>query len=182
MQSQNNIETYQYKVNQKFEDFEIRTYDSSLFTSVKLSGNQYKDMSRKGFRTLASYIFGDNKMNESIAMTSPVSMSLEDSMTMMFLVPKKYSKEDLPQPNNTKIEFRQEPNRKVAAIKFGGWANDRKIKKYREKLMEALDKEGIQYSNHFYFFGYNAPFEVFNRKNEIIVDLNNENEAKESLQ
>ena len=52
-----------------------------------------------------------------------------------------------------------------------GWANDAKIEKYKQQLKAALDAEGIKYSNRFYFFGYNAPFEVFNRKNEIIVEL-----------
>jgi len=37
-----------------------------------------------------------------------------------------------------------------------------------------LDAEGITYTNRFYFLGYNPPFEVFNRKNEIIVELQNE--------
>jgi hypothetical protein len=34
-----------------------------------------------------------------------------------------------------------------------------------------LDAEEIKYSNKFYFFGYNAPFEFFNRKNEVLVEL-----------
>lgn len=172
MKSQSNIETYDYKVEKKYDDFEIRTYDSSLFTSVKLEGNKYKKVSRKGFSMLAGYIFGANEKNEKIAMTSPVSMSLEDSTTMMFLVPKKYKKEDLPTPNQNQIEFHVEPIRRVAAISFGGWANDRKIEKYKSQLIKALDSEGIEYSTRFYYFGYNAPYEIFNRRNEIIVDLN----------
>ena len=109
--------------------------------------------------------------NEKIAMTSPVAMSLEDSMTMMFMVPKKFNKETLPQPNQSQIKFQQEPAKTVAAISFGGWANDEKIEKYKQKLIEALEAEGIVYSNRFYYLGYNPPFEFFNRKNEIIVEL-----------
>ena len=104
-------------------------------------------------------------------MTSPVSMSLKDSTTMMFMVPKKYKKETLPQPNLSKIKFKEEPAKTVAAINFNGWASDKKIKKYKQKLKEALDKEGRLYKNRFQFLGYNAPYEVFNRKNEIIVEL-----------
>lgn len=171
MNSQNDIETYPYKVEKEFKDFEIRTYEASLFTSVKLPSNNYKKMSSKGFSMLAGYIFGGNESNEKIAMTSPVSMSLEDSMTMMFLVPKKYKKEDLPNPNESNIEFKEEPAKKMAAISFGGWADDEKIEKYKQKLMSALDRGGIGYTNRFYFFGYNAPYEVFNRKNEIVIEL-----------
>ncbi|SDW30083.1 SOUL family heme-binding protein [Flavobacterium degerlachei] len=168
---QRNIESYPYVVNKKYDAFEIRSYEATLFTSVQLSGNKYKDASSKGFSILAGYIFGGNKKNEKIAMTSPVAMSLDDSMTMMFMVPKKFKKETLPQPNQSQIKFREEPAKTVAAISFGGWANDEKIEKYKQRLKSALDAEGIAYTNRFYFLGYNPPFEFFNRKNEIIVEL-----------
>ena len=168
---QRNIETYPYVVKKKYKQFEIRSYESTLFTSVRLSTKGYKNSSRKGFSMLAGYIFGNNERNEKIAMTSPVSMSLEDSTTMMFMVPKKFKKDMLPKPNQSGIEFREEPAKTVAAIRFSGWANETKIEKYKQNLKAALDAEGIKYSNQFYFFGYNAPYEVFNRKNEVIVEL-----------
>jgi len=138
---------------------------------VKLSTKGYKNSSSKGFSILAGYIFGNNDRNEKISMTSPVSMSLEDSTTMMFMVPRKFNKDMLPKPNQSGIAFKEEPAKTIAAISFGGWANDAKIEKYKQHLKAALDAEGIKYSNRFYFFGYNAPYEVFNRKNEIIVEL-----------
>ena len=169
--SQRNIETYPYTVYKKFDTFEIRQYEASLFTSVKLPLKKYKDASGKGFSILAGYIFGGNEANEKIAMTSPVAMSLEDSMTMMFLVPKKYSKASLPQPNQSQIEFREEPAKAVAAITFGGWANDEKIANYQNQLKTALTAEGIAFTQRFYFLGYNPPYEFFNRRNEVIVEL-----------
>jgi hypothetical protein len=168
---QKDIETYPYLVSKKYDVFEIRDYEASLFTSVKLSDNKYKDASGKGFSILAGYIFGGNKTNEKIAMTSQVSMSLEDSMTMMFMVPKKFKKETLPEPNQSRIKFREEPAKTIAAITFGGWANDEKIEHYKQKLKLALDAENIPYTNRFYFLGYNPPYEIFNRKNEVIVEL-----------
>ena len=174
LRGQRNIETYTYVVNKKYDTFEIRSYEATLFTSVKLSSKEYKDASSKGFSILAGYIYGKNERNEKISMTSPVAMSLEDSMTMMFMVPKKFKRETLPQPNQSQIEFREEPAKTVAAINFDGWADDEKIKKYKQKLKSALDAEGITYTNRFYFLGYNPPYEVFNRKNEIIVELQSE--------
>ena len=113
---QKNIETYSYVVTKKYDAFEIRNYEASLFTYVKLSGNKYRDESSKGFSILAGYIFGGNDKNEKIAMTSPVAMSLEDSMTMMFMVPKKFKKETLPKPDQSEIKFQEEPKKTVAAI------------------------------------------------------------------
>jgi len=174
MSGQKNIETYPYKVVKKYDLFEIRNYEASLFTSVKLSTQSYKDASSKGFSILGGYIFGGNDRNEKIAMTTPVAMSLQDSMTMMFLVPKKFNKKTLPQPNQSQIEFRDEPAKTVAAITFSGWANDERIGKYKAQLIAALEAKGIAYTNKFYFLGYNPPYEVLNRKNEIIVELQND--------
>jgi len=171
MRAQRNIETYTYKVKKKYDLFEIRTYEATLFTSVKLSTKGYKNSSSKGFSILAGYIFGNNDRNEKIPMTSPVSMSLEDSMTMMFMVPKEFNKDMLPKPNQPGIEFKEEPAKTFAAIRFSGWANDTKIEKYKQNLKTALDAKGISYTNRFYFFGYNAPYEVFNRINEVLVEL-----------
>jgi hypothetical protein len=171
LKSQKNIETYPYKVTKVYNNFEIRDYESTLFTSVKLSTKNYKESSSKGFSILAGYIFGDNDRNEKIAMTSPVAMTLEDSMTMLFMVPKKFEKETLPQPNQAEIVFKNEPAKTVAAITFNGWADDEKIERYKQDLKLALDTQKIPYTNRFYFLGYNAPYEVFNRKNEVIVEL-----------
>ncbi len=171
MNGQKNIEMYTYQVNKKYDTFEIRNYEATLFTSVKLSTKGYKNSSGKGFSILAGYIFGKNERNEKIAMTSPVAMTLEDSTTMMFMVPKELKKEMLPTPNHPEIAFKEEPAKTVAAIRFGGWANDKKIATYKQQLIAALDTEGIAYSDRFYFFGYNAPYEAFNRINEVIVEL-----------
>lgn len=171
MNAQKDIEQYPYKIVKTYDDFEIRNYEGALFTSVKLNTSDYDKTSSKGFSILAGYIFGGNEKEEKIAMTSPVAMTLEENSTMMFLVPKQYSKENLPKPNDASIEFKEMPAKKVAAITFGGWANDEKIESYKNKLIKALDKEGIPYTNNYFFLGYNAPMEVINRKNEIIVEL-----------
>lgn len=179
MRGQKDIETYPYKVVKKYSNFEIRNYEASLFTSIKLTTKEYKKASSKGFSILAGYIFGGNETNEEIAMTSPVAMTLEDSMTMMFMVPKKYKKETLPLPDEARIEFKEEPAKTVAAITFGGWSTDEKIEQYKSKLISALEAEGIPYTQRFYFLGYNPPYEVFNRKNEVIVEL--ERESMENI-
>jgi len=171
LNSQRNIETYAFTIIDSYETIEIRQYEASLFTSVQMPSNNYRKTSSKGFSVLAGYIFGGNDKEEKIAMTSPVAMSLKDSTTMLFLVPKKYTRDNLPVPNDSSIEFKDVPEKKVAAISFGGWANDSKIASFKKKLIDVLESKGIQYTDNFYFLGYNAPMEVFNRKNEIIVEL-----------
>jgi hypothetical protein len=165
------LETYPYTLIKKYDRFEIREYEASLFTSVQLPTASYRQASQKGFSILAGYIFGGNERKEKIAMTTPVAMSLEEEMRIMFLVPKKYEKASLPQPLESQIEFHEEPARTVAAIRFGGWASDQKIEQYKKRLITALEVEGIAYTNRFYFLGYNPPYRIFNRRNEVIVEL-----------
>lgn len=165
------IETYPYTTLQKYDRFEIRKYEASLFTAVNMKTDQYGQAANRGFSILAGYIFGGNKTKEKIAMTSPVAMTLEDSMTMMFMVPRSISKDKLPEPNQKQIEFREEPGKIVAALRFGGWASTKRIDKFKSKLTGALQAEGIAYRNKFYYLGYNPPYEIFGRKNEIIVEL-----------
>ena len=69
------------------------------------------------------------------------------------------------------IDSRKIESKKMAAITFGGWANDKKINLYKSKLISLLKSEGISFSDNFFFFGYNAPYEFFNRKNEVLVEL-----------
>lgn len=166
-------EQHSYKVIKKFDKFEIRQYDAALFSSVKLNKKGYKESSSEGFGILAGYIFGDNETNEKIAMTSPVVMELGDTSKMMFMVPKNYNLKNLPNPKNSKIVFEKEEEKIIAAIRFDGWADDEKIEKYKSILTDELVKEKLNYINKFTFLGYNPPYEVMNRRNEVVVELIN---------
>jgi hypothetical protein len=171
MSSSSDIEQHPYVVLERFEDFEIRQYAPALFSSVKMDANSYESTSSSGFRVLAGYIFGGNEESKSIAMTSPVRMEIGDSSKMSFMVPKAYTVETLPKPNNSKIYFESDSQKVMAAIEFGGWANDDKIKTYQEKLDELLTQKGYKHKGNFAYLGYNPPYQILNRRNEIVVEL-----------
>lgn len=164
-------EQHHYQVLKTYDKFEVRKYDAALFSSVKMNKKGYKENSSEGFRILAGYIFGDNETNEKIAMTTPVAMELGDTTKMMFMVPKNYDLDNLPNPKNKKIVFEKQAQKIMAAIRFDGWANDNKIEQYKNMLTQELAKEHIPHHNKFIFLGYNPPFEMTNRRNEVIVEL-----------
>jgi hypothetical protein len=166
-------EQHKYEVIKSYDKFEIRRYEPALFSSVILEKKGYKENSGEGFRILAGYIFGGNESNEKIAMTSPVSMELGDTSKMMFMVPESYQLENLPTPNNSKIVFEKKEEKIMAAIQFSGWADDEKIEKYKLILINELENEKLLSNGKFTFLGYNAPFELTNRRNEVIVELIN---------
>ena len=167
----NDIEMYPYEVLEEYPEFEIRRYDEANFSYVKLPRSDYRSMSGSGFRMLAGYIFGGNESGEKIAMTSPVAMNMEDSMTMMFMIPRDYDITQMPVPSNASVKFKTEPSKVVAAIRFGGWANDEKISDNAEKLKAMLQANGVDFDGSYSFLGYNPPYEVVNRRNEVIIPL-----------
>ncbi len=166
-------ETQAYKVLKKYDSFEVRKYEAALFTSVNLNTDTYDKTSGTGFRVLAGYIFGGNEENKKIAMTSPVSMELDDTSKMSFLVPAGLKMEDMPKPTNKDIYFETKEAKIMAAIEFGGWADDAKIESYKKKLVGELLKNNIQFIGKFAYLGYNPPFDLINRRNEIVVELVN---------
>jgi hypothetical protein len=169
--STSNTESYKYKVEKKFDGIEIREYENAMFINTKLNNDVYENISGNGFKTLAGYIFGGNSENKKIPMTSPVIVDMGVNREMNFMVPSNFQKEQLPTPNSSFIEFIQKEKHRSAAITFGGWANESKIQNYIEKLNETLEKKNIEHKGNFAFYGYNPPYEVLNRKNEVIVEL-----------
>ncbi|MCI1751757.1 MAG: heme-binding protein [Flavobacteriales bacterium] len=165
------IETYPYRVDKTYAGFEVRTYAKANFIYVTMDAKTYAEGSSKGFRTLAGYIFGGNDREQQIAMTSPVVMNMDSDVTMKFLVPAQYSLDELPKPSNGEVRFATENERTVAAITFGGFANDQKILEHKDELFQRLAAEGIQHSGQWSFLGYDPPFKLFGRKNEVVVEV-----------
>ena len=122
-------ETQSYKVLQTSKDFEIRLYPPATMATISMNAKSYKELSNPGFKKLASYIFGGNAENKSIAMTSPVHMEITDSTsTMSFVMPAEYEKDKLPQPNDAGIILSTSPEEYVDVLTFGGYASDKEIK------------------------------------------------------
>ena len=171
MRSTSKTESHAYTVLQSYSDFEIRKYQPALFSYVVMQSADYKTMSGQGFRTLAGYIFGGNQKNQQISMTSPVTMTMADSVTMKFKIPEGMDLENMPQPNDPNVRFAAEPEKTVAAITFDGWATDDRIAEFTQKLQDLLTKNNIAYTGNFSYLGYNPPYEIVNRRNEIVVEV-----------
>ena len=172
--STNRTEQVDYKVVKKLsKGVEIRKYEDLIVAYTKVSADNYGSVSSKGFRRIAGYIFGGNEGGESIAMTAPVQMNFADTSEMMFFMPKSYKTMDaLPVPNDSTVRIKEVKERTVAAIVFKGWASDKTIDEQKKNLVKVLDAEGIAYdANDFAYLGYNPPYQMANRRNEIIVTL-----------
>jgi hypothetical protein len=166
-------QTQAYKVIQVEKDFEIRFYPAMTMATITSSAKNYKELGSSGFKKLAGYIFGGNSTKQKIAMTSTVYMNINDSVsTMSFVMPAQYHKDNLPKPNNSEVKIETTANEYVAAITFGGFASTKDINENKQKLESALKAKSISYYGNFRYLGYNPPYQLFGRKNEIIVSVN----------
>ena len=173
LMSTNKTEEQKYTVILKDQDFEIRFYPSAMVATINSNAKTYKELSGPGFRKLAGYIFGGNETNTNISMTSPVHMEINDSVSSMsFVMPSSYNQENLPKPNNPNVIIQKTAEEYVAVIQFGGYASDKDMISYAEKLQGILKEKGITTYGHARYLGYNPPFQVVNRRNEIIVSVN----------
>ncbi len=164
-----NIEQYSYTVIRDYQSFEIRQYPKAIFAQTTLQGNTYRSEANSGFKTLAGYIFGGNESASKIAMTAPVAVKMGERMEMEFMMPAEYSLESLPKPSNPEITLYEKPEVTLAALRFGGFASDKKISRKINELKSLLEKQQIPFSGEFQYFGYNPPFQLFKRRNEIVV-------------
>lgn len=172
LMSATKTEEQKYTVVHKDKDFEIRYYPSATVATINSNAKTYKDLSGPGFRKLAGYIFGGNETNTSISMTAPVHMDINDSVsTMSFVMPSEYSEATLPKPNDPNVFITKTSDEYVAAIRFAGFASDKDLKVYSEKLKSILAGKGIATYGHYRFLGYNPPFQFIGRRNEIIVSV-----------
>ena len=167
----NKIETPKYTVLRTYDDFELRQYGSMILAQTVMKSNSYENTSSQGFRTVASYIFGGNEQNKKIAMTAPVIMEMGDDTKMSFVMPKEHSMESLPEPSSEDVEILKVSPKKYAVISFPGYANNKKIDKYAKKLLKSIKSEGLETVGNVKFMGYNAPWQVIGRKNEIAVEV-----------
>ena len=172
MVSVNKTEEQKYSVILKDQNFEIRFYPSATMATISSDAKTYKELSGSGFRKLAGYIFGGNEDETQIAMTSPVHMNVNDTLsTMSFVMPSSFTMDNLPKPIDSGVQLSTTDEEYVAVIRFGGFASDQDLKNYSGKLKTILKEKGIVTLGNPRYLGFNPPFQLVGRRNEIIISI-----------
>lgn len=176
-----------YTVIKSEEDFEIRRYESYIVAETVVSEAELESGSNEGFRRLAGYIFGGNRVKESISMTAPVTTArsqkiamtapvethkADSDMVMTFMMPSEYRMENLPEPTDPRVTLKEVPARTLAAIRFSGSWSEERFQEHTEMLMEWLRKQGMQVTGTPTIARYDPPWTPwFMRRNEILVEV-----------
>lgn len=186
------VEQADYTVVKKMNDYEIREYPAHIVAQTTVQGS-YGESMGNGFRIVAGYIFGGNtkkesiamtapvvaqkgevkKVSESIAMTAPVVATKEgDSQIISFGMPRSYTLETLPTPNDPRVKIVMIPAKKYAVLQFSWYRSDARVKSMQEKLLSELARDGVVAEGSVAYAGYNAPWTPpWMNRNEVLVEI-----------
>ncbi len=183
-----NVEQAEYSVLKKADGYEIRTYAPHIEAQTTVSGG-YEDALNEGFRIIAGYIFGGNTSNQkvamtapvteekasgtNIAMTAPVTSATEGDMRMVaFVMPKEYTLDTLPIPNDSRVKLVSMPERTMAVRSFSWYRSAARVEKMETVLLAALKRDGVSVIGAPTFAGYNAPWTPpWMVRNEVMVEV-----------
>jgi effector-binding domain-containing protein len=168
-------ETAPYEEIGKVENIELRKYPTlKVATVAGLNENE-------AFWILFRYITGNNRVKQKIEMTAPVITGETIEMTapvvsepgiMSFILPSQYAHEEIPEPIDTRIQIREIPHREVAVIRFKGYAREKSVEEEKKKLLETLQKNGIETTGAPFLMRYNSPMVPgILRRNEVGIEI-----------
>jgi hypothetical protein len=150
---------------------EIREYSALVVARTALSRRSLGGPANEGFRRVARYLFGGNDRSESMAMTAPVVMEMGEQPSLYFYMPFNRRLEDLPSTSDPGISLQTVPARTLGVMRFGGYAGDHDIEHYGSRLKQILQKEGWAAEGPLLYMGYNAPWTLVGRRNEVAFQV-----------
>jgi len=179
------IEEPKYEVIQKDGAFEIRKYAPILIAETSLDGDM-DEASNKGFRLIADFIFGNNKLadsnvNSKIAMTAPVTIEPQSSETNMqtakkwrihFVMPSQYTLDNIPKPKNDAITLKELPSKFFLVYSYS-WLNTlSRVQTKTDEALEWANRKGLKVIGAPQLSRYDPPWTppMFKR-NEIMLEI-----------
>ncbi len=182
-----NYEEPNYQTLFKENKFEVREY-SEILVAQSTSPGTYKESSEQNFERLAGYIFGKNKANEKMDMTTPVlqeqkpekmdmttpvfQQQSKANWTMTFVLPSQYNLETVPTPLDEKVTLKVLPTIKVATLQFNGRINESNLQKHTQILEDWVTQKSFTAVASHYSAAYDPPWTVpMLRRNEIHIPI-----------
>ncbi len=181
-----NIEIPSYQIILAEKNIEIRHYQPMIIAEVEMTGQRTEAIG-DGFRLLADYIFGNNTVKQSIAMTAPVQQqestkiamtapvqqqSTGESWKVSFVMPSEYTLDSLPTPNNERVILKEVSAKQFAVIRFSGTNSDENVKEHEKQLLEYVKANDIRVTGSPQYAFYNPPWTIPPlRRNEVMMEI-----------
>lgn len=99
----------------------------------------------RGFGLLSNYISGADEGEVKIEMTAPVVTSVADGRPFMaFVIPERFDLEGTPRPRDERVKIELVEGRRMAAVRFSGYATEESQRMNLAILEDALRNGGIE--------------------------------------
>lgn len=157
--------------------WEERLYVESNWVSTRMSGRDYNEATEEMFMRLFDYIEGANVKGIKIPMAAPVIMkaTIDNShsakffanFTMSFYLPYEYQNTTAPQPKSRNVFLWTMPESKMFVSSFDGYANEEKDVNHAKALAKELGERWAYDHGYLYTAGYNSPWQILGRHNEV---------------
>jgi len=168
---------------------EIRNYEASLWSSTVVLNTDLQDAEHDGFEKNFDYITGENSAKTDINMTSPVTTYIQPAQgpycstnfTVSFYVPYAFQPPNSPPPKPTDptVSLVEYPAMTVAVLSFEGFGEQDVVIAEAAELSKLLGQSGLTYDQENWFqAGYDPPFRVSGRHNEVWIQVYDTNVTK----
>ncbi len=181
------LEEPKFEVFKQLDTVEFRQYEPYVVAEVVLDATA-EDAGSRAFPILAGYIFGKNKGERKFAMTAPVTQmavptkmemtapvtqaAVQGGMRVQFVLPAGVTLESAPEPLDPRVQLRQVPARRWAAIRYSGTWSQSNDDEHLGKLQATLAAAGVATQGEPVLARYNSPMTPwFMRRNEIWIAL-----------
>jgi len=166
------VEHASFKLLMSEGQFELRLYEPMGVVMCRESD----DEGEYCFGRLFNYISGNNEESQKISMTSPVINSIGDEYTTTeFVMPVKFSIDDLPKPNDQTLKVKQVPKRQLAVITFSGKVDSKVINEKKRLLNEWIKDKKWIITGKMELARYDPPYiPYFMRHNELMIEVKND--------
>ena len=173
--SQSSAESIPYSIKGSTGQIEFRHYPELVLATVDTTEDN------EGFNLLFAYISGSNKPQEKIPMTAPVITSqkipmtapvVSDAASMSFVMPAGTTREETPDPLDSRVRIVTQPERDIAVIRFSGYAAEDDVAAATSRLQDGLKNEGIGTAGQPFLMQYDSPWTPgFLRRNEMATEI-----------
>lgn len=177
-----------FTVIETIEDVEIRRYSQALLAQVTIAGD-HEHALNEAFNKLAAYIYGKNKSDATLHMTSPVlqeesgaRMSMTtpvlqnpegNGWTVAFFLSNELTPESAPQPEDPAIRLVIQPETVLGSLRYSGNNNEERRASSKQELLDTIARDGTwRVVDDVSWAQYDQPFAIpFLKRNEAHVAL-----------
>ena len=179
---------------------EIRRYKPMLIAETEVQGDM-DGASRKGFRLIADFIFGNNQgpnspeeakiamtapvtvepQSTKIAMTAPVlaqpvagdtNMQTADKWRVQFVMPSQYTLASIPKPKNNAVKLKEVPGKYFVVLSYSGLNGVAKVQEKTNETIQWAQQHGWEIAGNPQLARYDPPWTLpMFRRNEIMLEV-----------